>query len=96
MSSIVLELQAEAMDAETDLGSLLRKSLAVATKLQLTEWIAWCRSELNGYEAGATVPKYRVLQGEMKMFNPYNGVWMQFVGLGPINSSCCQSINSLF
>src|SRR5207247_22005 len=50
------------------------------------------RSELNGYEAGATVPKYRVLQGEMKMFNPYNGVWMQFVGLGPINSSCCQSI----
>lgn len=92
MSSIVLELQAETMDAETDLGSLLRKSLAVATKLQLSEWIAWCRSELNGYEAGATVPKYRVLQGEMKMFNPYNGVWMQFVGLGAISTSCCQSI----
>ena len=60
MTSIVLELQAEAMDAGTDLGSLLRKSLAVATKLQLSEWIAWCRSELNGYEPGATVPKYRV------------------------------------
>jgi hypothetical protein len=92
MGSIVLELQADAMDAETDLGSLLRKSFAVATKLRLTEWIAWCRSELNGYETGATIPQYRVLQGEMKMFNPYNGVWMQFVGLGPITTSCTQSI----
>jgi AbiTii-like protein len=92
MSSIILELQAEAMDAETNLGSLLRKSLAVATKLQLTEWIAWCRSELNGYHAGAKIPEYRLIQGEMKMFNPYNGVWMQFVGLGPVNSSCSQSI----
>ena len=80
------------MDAETNLGSLLRKSLAVATKLQLTEWIAWCKSELNGYSAGTNIPDYRVVQGELKMFNPYNGVWMQFVGLGPIKSSCAQSI----
>ncbi|MBA3883836.1 MAG: hypothetical protein H0X73_14300 [Chthoniobacterales bacterium] len=44
------------MDANTNLGSLLRKSLAVATKLQLAEWIAWCKSELNGYPSGAKFP----------------------------------------
>jgi len=92
MSAIVLELQAESMDSDTNLGSLLRKSLAVATKLQLTEWIAWCKSELNGYSNGAHIPEYRVVEGELKMFNPYNGVWMQFVGIGPIKSSCSQSI----
>jgi len=80
------------MDADTNLGNLLRKSLAVATKLQLTDWIAWCKSELNGYPNGANIPEYRVVQGEMRMFNPYNGVWMQFVGLGPIKTSCSQSI----
>jgi hypothetical protein len=92
MSSIVLELQAEAMDASTNLGSLLRKSLAVATKLQLAEWIAWCKCELNGYPSGANIPEYRNLYGEMKMFNPYNGVWMQFAGLGPIKTSCSQPV----
>jgi hypothetical protein len=92
MSSIILELQAEAMDSDTNLGSLLRKSLAVATKLQLAEWIAWCKSELNGYSDGTNIPKYRVVQGELKMFNPYNGIWMQFVGADPVNSSCSQSI----
>jgi hypothetical protein len=92
MSSIILELQAEAMDADTNLGSLLRKSLAVATKLQLNEWITWCKSELNGYPIGTTVPKYRMVQGEVMMFNPYNGVWMQFVGLRPVHSACYQSV----
>src|SRR2546421_10839276 len=92
MSSIVLELQAEAMDADTNLGSLLRKSLAVATKLQLAEWIAWCKCELNGYPSGANIPEYRNLYGEMKMFNPYNGIWMQFAGLGPVKTFCSHSV----
>ncbi len=92
MSSIVLDLQAEAMDANTNIGSLLRKALAVATKLQLAEWIAWCKSELSGYAHGSEVPPYRILHGEMKMFNPYNGVWMQFVGLAPIKSTCSQPV----
>lgn len=92
MSAIVLELQAEAMDANTNLGNLLRKAFAVATKLQLTEWIHWCRCELNGYSNKDKVPEYRVLQGELKMFNPYNGIWMQFVGAGMVKTSCSQSI----
>lgn len=92
MNSIVLELQAEAMDADTNLGSLLRKSLAVATKLQLAEWIAWCKCELNGYPNGANIPQYRHLYGEMKMFNPFNGIWMQFAGLGPVETYCSQPV----
>lgn len=92
MSSIVLELQAEAMDGDTNLGSLLRKSLAVATKLQLSEWIAWCKSELNGYSGEEKIPDYRVIYGELKMFNPYNGIWLQFAGIGPIKSFCSQPV----
>lgn len=80
------------MDADTNLGGLLRKSLAVATKLHLAEWVAWCKSELNGYPGGANVPEYRNLYGEVKMFNPYNGIWMQFAGLGPVKTFCAQSV----
>ncbi len=92
MSSLVLELQSEAMDAETDLGSLLRKSLAVATKLKLTDWISWCRHELYGYSGDVKIPEYRVLYGELKMFNPYNNIWMQFPNVRHIQSTCKQSI----
>ena len=92
MGSIVLELQAEAMDGDTNIGSLLRKSLAVATKLQLSEWIEWCKLELNGYPSGNSVPDYRQFHGEMKVFNPYNGIWMEISGMGPCSCSSCESI----
>lgn len=95
MSSIILELQAEAMDADTNLGNLLRKSLAIATKLKLTEWTAWCKSELDGYGDEAKIPEYRVLYGELKMFNPYNGIWMQFPRLGLIKTGCSRPVAEL-
>lgn len=92
MSSIVLELQAEAMNSTSDLGTLMRKSLAIATKLKLSEWVSWCKFELNGYPANAEIPAYRYLYGELKMFNPYNGIWMQFPNAKMFRTFCSQSI----
>src|SRR5262245_16723243 len=80
VSSIVLELQREATDHRTALGHLLRKDLVLSTKLELSRWAKWCKAELNGHSVGHTVPGYRVVHGELKMFNPYNGVWMEFAG----------------
>ncbi len=72
MSSLVLELQREAMNANVGTATLLRMALVVATKLGLTEMRRWCESELHGYSTGE-VPSYRKLTGELKAFNPYRG-----------------------
>lgn len=96
MNSIVLELQKEAMDNRADIGNLLRKALVIATKLQLQELVEWCKAELNGYGQKQTLPNYRVLQGELKVFNPYNGIWMEMVGgSSTIRSGCVQSVAEL-
>src|SRR6478672_6596354 len=93
VNSIVFELQREAMDHRTELGDLLRKALVLATKLELANCAKWCKAELNGYPRGQSIPSYRVLSGELKMFNPYNGVWMEFAGAArTFKSACSQPI----
>lgn len=76
MSGIVLELQREALDKSTRVSDLLRKALLVARKLKVVDLESWILSELNGYSKGSTVPDYRWVSGEIKTFNPYNGMWI--------------------
>lgn len=71
MSSLVLELQHEAMDPQVNVTDLLRKALVVATKLDLNEFLTWIEHELRGYEN--TPPPYRHVQGEVQVNNPYHG-----------------------
>lgn len=73
MTSLVLELQRDALDKSVGTSDLLRKALVVARKLKVTDLVEWLSHELNGYPAGTTVPKYRYLRGELKVHNPYNG-----------------------
>jgi len=42
-------------------------------KLDLKEFKTWIDSELNGYE-GMEIPRYRILKGELKAFDPYRGL----------------------
>ena len=77
MSSLVLELQQEAMDSTTDVSAVLRKSLVVATKLDLSEFQAWIESELNGYSQGK-LPDYRKVSCSIQARNPYHG-WIPIV-----------------
>lgn len=77
MSSLVLELQREAMDADSRVTDLLRKAIAVARKLGVEEFVEYANAELAGYTT-SDVPPYRVVQGELRAHNPYNG-WIPVI-----------------
>lgn len=72
MSSLVLELQTEAISPNTKVSDLLRKALVVASKLKIREFEQWAKNELQGYE-GDPIPTYRRVKGEVKAFNPARG-----------------------
>lgn len=73
MTSLVLELQRDALDKSVSTGDLLRKALVVARKLKIGDIVEWISNELNGYPEGADVPEYRKLRGELRVHNPYHG-----------------------
>ena len=78
MSQIVIELQKEALNPLTRVSDLLRKALVVARKLDLKEFEEWILQELNGYQGAAKdVPSYRLLNGNVRVWNPYHG-WQPF------------------
>lgn len=76
MSGIVLELQREALDKTVRVSDLLRKALLVARKLKVNNLESWILSELNGYPDNSSIPDYRWVHGQIKVFNPYNGMWL--------------------
>jgi hypothetical protein len=47
MSSVIVELQREALDRNVHVSDLLRKALVVARNLALTEFQSWIELELN-------------------------------------------------
>jgi hypothetical protein len=75
MAPLVLQLQQDALDRNISVTDLLRKALVVATKLQLPDFEAWIRRELDGYPMDAEVPPYRKIQGQLRGWNPYRG-WL--------------------
>jgi hypothetical protein len=66
-----MELQRAALDEKSSVSTLLRKALVVASKLQVTDFEAWARAELEGYKG--EVPEYRRLTGAPKIINPMRG-----------------------
>jgi hypothetical protein len=73
MSSIVIELQKNALDKNVSISELLRKSLVIARKLKIIEFERWVSSELNGYSKTDKIPEYRWGTGSVKAWNPYYG-----------------------
>jgi hypothetical protein len=73
MASLVLELQADALNANVRVSDLVRKALVVATKLGIPELRQWCDAELNGYGPGQEVPGYRKMTGQLMARNPFRG-----------------------
>lgn len=72
MSSLVLELQADALDPSVTVLNLLRKALVVAKKLNVKEFQTWIELELAGYD-DMPIPKYRLIRGRLRAWNPYQG-----------------------
>ncbi|MEZ8080925.1 MULTISPECIES: hypothetical protein [Enterovibrio] len=73
MSSIILELQADAMNDNVSIQSLLRKAYAIAIKLSVEDSRQWIEAEMNGYDAGNEVPMYRRIKGALQAVNPVRG-----------------------
>jgi hypothetical protein len=76
MSSLILQIQSEAMDGSTSVASLLRKVRAAAVKLDLADELQWINWELDGYTNvdADDLPPYRRLMGELKVKNPFHGL----------------------
>lgn len=73
MGSIVLELQRETMESNTNTVTLLRKALFVARKLKVKQFEEWISLELSGYKLENSIPEYREVIGKVQWFNPYRG-----------------------
>ena len=78
MSSLVLELQRDALEASVTVLALLRKALVVARKLNIQEFQHWTQNELDGYPEGSELPQYRFMYGELKARNPVRG-WIPII-----------------
>ena len=74
--SLVTEVQREALDRSVPAVDLLRKAFVAARKLKIEGIQSWLKSELNGYSNSEEIPEYRAVHGEIKAFNPYNGMWV--------------------
>ena len=72
-TSIVLELQHDALDENVKVSLLLRKALVVARKLDLQDFREWVEKELNGYKSGEQIPDYRGFQGEVNVRTQLTG-----------------------
>ena len=73
MSSVVLELQEDALNRTVLITDLLRKAFAVARKLKITDFEKWAESELNGYKDSGEIPEYRQINGSVHALNLYHG-----------------------
>ena len=63
IEDLIHEIQAEAVDGNSDLSTVLRKCLVLGSQLghqQLKDWANW---ELDGYPESSELPDYRVLHG---------------------------------
>jgi len=76
----VIELQEEAMKANSSISCLIRMAYVIARKLKLTEFGEWLQYELNGYQdyKGKEWPPYRIVSGELKGWNPIHG-WIPVI-----------------
>jgi hypothetical protein len=79
-NSIVRQLQADAVDPRNPVATTLRLAKVIATKLDQSAALEWINRELDGYMdlRFEDVPSYRVLRGEPKAFNPYQG-WQPII-----------------
>lgn len=74
--SIVHELQQAAQDEGTPVSALLRKTLVVASKLNLHDSADWVQQELNGYKPETSetkLPTYRIIHSRIMVQHPRYG-----------------------
>ncbi len=77
--TILEDIQSAAVDAKSDLGTILRKCKLLAARLDnqpFQEWVTW---ESNGYPENVTVPEYRIMSLTLKgHFTGWGGASLQY------------------
>ena len=73
MSSLILQIQTEAIYNQSSVLELLNKALIIAKKLRLEKFEQWTELELDGYTSYDDLPKYRFVEGVLKYKNPFHG-----------------------
>jgi hypothetical protein len=80
--SLLLEIQAAAIDGHSDLGRVLRKCKVLASRLRsqpLEDWLVW---ESNSYPDDVKVPDYRIWPIQLKgHFSGYAGAGIRNVAI---------------
>src|SRR5271170_822138 len=71
-SSLIEELQRDALDPRVPITQLLQKCLVVGSKLKIQDLVNWARLELDGYKE-RPVPEYREIVGLPQILNPVRG-----------------------
>ena len=79
MSSLLEQLEKEALDTEVTVSALLRRALVVATRLQVPELVDWVKQELHGYPENGEAPEYRHVRGAFSAVHPYRGIIPAFM-----------------
>jgi hypothetical protein len=60
--SILQDIQAKAINPETNITNLLRMCMILAVRLRNEELRKWVSQELNGYEPSTDLPDYRIVK----------------------------------
>ena len=84
--TILEDIQAAAVDANSDLGTILRKCKVLAARLgsvSLENWLLW---EANGYPEDVAVPNYRIWPLDVKGY--FSGPFGSGLQNAPIPSIC--------
>jgi len=72
--ALLHQIQADAIDRNSDLSNLLRKCLVLAALIENEPLKTLARAELDGYPESSPVPDYRILRGLQNfgdLFGPY-------------------------
>lgn len=88
--AIIIDLQKQAVDTNSDILSLLRKAYLAARKLGITDFQEWISCELNGYDNYDKIPDYRTVTGKLKAWNPYHGWIPVIVPDNDMEETLCQ------
>jgi len=87
---LLSEIQNEAVSRDSDIGTLLRKCLVLAARMDsdvLEDWVCY---ELNGYPAEASLPKYRILS--MTVRGCFSGPFGTSINNAPVESLVIKKI----
>lgn len=90
---LVIEIERDIIQSNSDVVSALRKAHVLATKLELTEFDNWVQNELNGYKCPLEeVPEYRTVRAALKAFNPMVG-WIPTQIANPdLEKTICEQV----